>query len=130
VTSAVITPLRDIVLVQLAPNVAPPTASGIVVQRREREPSTHATVVAVGAEVVDARRGDAVVISRLQGIDVGDGALLLPESAILAKTPTDAELSDALHALRPNETLLPGSVLPEDDDSFGDHLTGGVDTDV
>lgn len=102
-----ITPLRDMVLVQLAADVAPPTASGIVVQRLARQPSTHATVVAVGAEVVDATPGDAVVISRLQGIEVGDGKLLLPESAVLATQPQ-----------------------PEDDDSFPATLTGGVDDDV
>lgn len=102
-----ITPLRDMVLVQLADDVAPPTASGIVVQRLARQPSTHATVLACGPEVVDATPGVAVVISRLQGIEVGTGLLLLPESAILATQPQ-----------------------PEDDDSFGNHLTGGVDNDV
>lgn len=78
-----VTPLRNQVLVQLDTAAQTRTASGIVVQRLHQEPSMYATVQAVGPEVRETRAGERVVVSRLQGIQVGD-AVLLPESAVLA----------------------------------------------
>lgn len=78
-----ITPLRDRVLVRLLPLNAP--AEGLVsVVRLERQPTTYAEVVAVGEDIVEVAVGARVVISRLQGIEVGDDMLMLPESAVLA----------------------------------------------
>lgn len=76
-------PLRDRVLVQLAASDAP-TAGLIQVARLSKQPSMRATVLSVGPEVREVDVGDAVVVSRLQGVEIGDGAVLLPESAVLA----------------------------------------------
>lgn len=78
-----LTPLRDMVLVALR-DEATPAGGAIQVVRLDRPPSTHATVLAVGPDVKDAVAEQCVVISRLQGIAIGDDRLLLPESAILA----------------------------------------------
>lgn len=82
-------PQRDWLLVALE-DEAPPANGGLVaVVRLARPASTYARVVAVGPEVRDVRVGAKVVISRLQGIEIGDGQLLLPESAVLALEPND-----------------------------------------
>lgn len=79
----IITPLRDQVLVELRPEPAP--AEGLIaVARLATPPTTFATVRAIGDDVRDVRVGADVVISRLQGIEVGNGFLMLPESAVLA----------------------------------------------
>ena len=81
-----ITPLRNQVLVEL--RETPVAPSGLVsVVRLERPPSVRAVVVACGDEVRDIELGDAVVISRLQGIEIAGGALLLPAEAVLATEP-------------------------------------------
>ncbi len=81
-----ITPLRDLVLVELRD--AAPAPSGLVsVVRLERPVSTYARVLAIGEEVRDVALGASVVISRLQGIEIGSEQLLLPESAVLAQMP-------------------------------------------
>lgn len=80
------TPLRDKVLVRLAALDTP--SDGVVqVVRLERTPTTRAIVVACGDEVRDIRAGQRVVISRLQGVEVGGELLVLPESAVLATEP-------------------------------------------
>lgn len=84
-----ITPLRDMVLVELRDD-APPHRGVIAVIRTERQPSTRARVVAIGDEVRDLAAGVNVVISRLQGIEIANGMLLIPESAVLATEPHDA----------------------------------------
>lgn len=87
-----IRPLRDRVLVKLA-ELAPSGSGMVQVVRLERQPSTRATVVAVGDEVRDVCVEAHVVVSRLQGIEVGDGTLLLPENAVLATEPdTDGDI--------------------------------------
>ena len=64
-----------------------PAAGGLVRPvRLERPPSTRAIVEAVGPDVRDVRVGQRVIVSRLQGVAVGDALLVLPESAILAYT--------------------------------------------
>ena len=75
-------PLRDMVLV--APDAVDdaPTASAIQVVRLEVPPTWRGIVRAVGPEVREARAGQRVVMSRLQGIEI-DGGVLLPEDAIL-----------------------------------------------
>ena len=82
-----VTPLRNQVLVTLDTQVHTVTESGLVVQRLHQEPSMYATVIAVGPEVRETSVGKRVVVSRLQGIQVGD-AVLLPESAVLAHAET------------------------------------------
>lgn len=82
-----VTPLRNQVLVALATDAQTVTKSGLVVQRLHNEPSMYATVIAVGPEVRETRAGERVVVSRLQGIQVGD-TVLLPESAVLAHVAT------------------------------------------
>lgn len=81
-----ISPQRAYVLVELMDDEAPPTESGLVVIRAERQPSTTAVVCAVGPDVREVSVGERVVVSRLQGLDV-DGKVLLPEAAVLAKVP-------------------------------------------
>ncbi len=82
-----ITPLRTQVLVELAPEPTPERGA-ISVVRLETPASTHARVIAVGEDVRDVAAGAAVVISRLQGIELGgNGLLLIPESAVLATVP-------------------------------------------
>lgn len=83
-------PLRDRVLVELAPLDTP--SEGVVqLVRLERQPTTRGVVVAVGREVsADTRVGQRVVISRLQGVEVGTTHLLLPESAVLGREVEDA----------------------------------------
>lgn len=84
-----LTPLRDRVLVRLA-SLDAPTGGAIQVVRLNRQPSTRATVEAVGDEVRDVRVGQQVIVSRLQGIEVGDGRVLVPESAVLATESSNA----------------------------------------
>lgn len=77
------TPRRNMVTVRLAPlETARP--SGIAVVALNAAPSWRATVVACGPEVRDVRPGMRVIVSRLQGIEVGD-VIVVPESAILAE---------------------------------------------
>ena len=83
-----IRPLRANVLVELRD--APAAVGAIVVVRADRPPSTRAVVLAIGEEVRDIAVGDAVVISRLQGIEIASDTLLIPESAVLATEPNDA----------------------------------------
>lgn len=78
-------PLRDLVLVELIDDAAPPTASGIQVVKLARNPSTLARVLDIGPDVREVEVGATYVISRLQGQKVGAHMLLLPESAVLAK---------------------------------------------
>ena len=80
-----ITPLRDWVLVELVDDA--PVAFGIQLIRLDRPVSTYATVLAIGEDVRDVEVGARVVISRLQGIEIAGGALLIPESAVLAREP-------------------------------------------
>lgn len=82
-----ITPLRSNVLVELRTAPAPPSGL-IAVVRLENPPAVRATVRAVGDEVRELSVGDAVVISRLQGIEI-PGGLLIPESAVLATESSD-----------------------------------------
>lgn len=81
-----ITPLRDQVLVELLPE-ATPQAGVIAVARLESPVSTAARVVAIGDDVRDVAVGASVVVSRLQGIEVGGALLMIPESAVLAVQP-------------------------------------------
>lgn len=78
-----ITPLRAQVLVELEPANESAVGAGLVVLRQHVPPSAWARVVAVGPEVREVVPGERVVVSRLQGIQVGT-AVLLPESAVLA----------------------------------------------
>ncbi len=81
-----ITPLRDILLVELRDATA--SQYGLIaVVHLENPPAVRATVRAVGDEVRELSVGDAVVISRLQGIEIASGTLLIPESAVLATEP-------------------------------------------
>lgn len=113
-----ITPLRDLVLVALRDINEPQDDRLVQVVRSERQPSTHADVLRCGPEVLDVVPGRRVVISRLQGIAIGDEQLLLPESAILAMEPLD------ITKLTCNKELLPWTA-----DSFSDELLddAGVD---
>lgn len=78
-----VTPLRSQVLVELESATEAPAAAGLVVVRAHVQPSVWARVVAVGPEVREVCVGERVVVSRLQGVQVG-AAVLLPESAVLA----------------------------------------------
>lgn len=80
-----ITPLRDLVLVELED--APASSGAIQVVRLDTQPSMYARVIAVGPECREARAGVRCIVSRLQGIEV-DGRVLLPESAVLAYVET------------------------------------------
>jgi co-chaperonin GroES (HSP10) len=84
-----ITPLKDRVVVQIVEAPAP-TTGVIAVVRTDKQPATRGKVVAVGPDVLDARVGATVVISRLQGIEVGAELLVLPESAVLGEVAPDA----------------------------------------
>lgn len=76
-----ITPLRDLVLVTLE---EPPAAEGLVrVVHLDKQPSMHATILAIGPECREARIGARCIVSRLQGITIEE-KVLLPESAVLA----------------------------------------------
>ena len=81
-----ITPLRSQILVRLVAEAQPSSALHVV--RAATPTSTHAEVLAVGEEVREVRVGARVVVSRLQGIEVGE-LLLLPESAVLAVVPDE-----------------------------------------
>lgn len=105
-----ITPLRNQLLVALKPNEAPPTASGIQVQRLERAPATRATVLAIGEDVRDVPLNAHVVISRLQGIEVGGELLLIPESAVLAAVPDDHSCSQCGGTLDYENNCIAGCV--------------------
>lgn len=78
-----IEPLRDFVLVELHEERETPTASGIAIVRTSTTPSRFARILAIGPDVREARVGDEVVISKLQGYEI-DRRLVLPETAILA----------------------------------------------
>jgi co-chaperonin GroES (HSP10) len=80
-----IEPLRNFVLVELRAESAPP-ASGIEIVRLQQTPSRYARVLAVGPDTRETAVGTTVIISKLQGYEVG-GKLVLPESAILATVP-------------------------------------------
>ena len=86
-STPLLTPLRDQVLVELLPDAAPQT--GVIAVARLATPiSVHARVVALGEDVRDCPPpGTVVVVSRLQGIEVGEALLMLPESAVLAVRP-------------------------------------------
>lgn len=84
-----ITPLRDQVYVELL-DEPEPTAGAISVVRLTKQPSARARVLAVGDEVRDTAPDAECVVSRLQGIIVGDGMLMLPEAAVLAHYVSDA----------------------------------------
>lgn len=77
-----ITPLRDQVYVELTA-LNEPQQGAISVVRLERQPSTRARVLAIGEDVRDVQVGERVIISRLQGIEVGEGRLLIVEDAVL-----------------------------------------------
>lgn len=83
--------LRDLVCVTLEADEPSASASGIVVVRDARPTSTYAHVDALGPEVRDVRVGARVIISRLQGISIGPGQLVLPESAVLAQEPLPSD---------------------------------------
>ena len=81
------------VLVELRDD-APPQQGVVSVVRLERTPSARAVVRALGPEVLDLAVGQRVVVSRLQGITVGENLLLVsgpsaasPVSAVLATEP-------------------------------------------
>jgi co-chaperonin GroES (HSP10) len=82
-----ITPLRAQVLVELETTLESKAASDLVVVRQHVQPSVWATVIAVGPECREVAPGARVVVSRLQGVQVG-AAVLLPESAVLAHAET------------------------------------------
>lgn len=85
-------PLRDLVLVVLE---EPPAPSALVtVVRLERQPTTLARVHAIGPEVRETHVGQRVIVSRLQGIEVGT-EVLLPESAVLAHLVDDVQADGA-----------------------------------
>ncbi len=77
-------PLRDWLVVRLLPE---PKPQGLIqtVELHAR-PSVHAEIVAVGPETREARVGQRVVVSRLQGItvDLGEPLVLMRETAVLA----------------------------------------------
>ena len=75
-------PLRDMVLVAPDDVDEAPAAGAIQVVRLEAPPTWRGVVRATGPEVREARVGQRVVMSRLQGIEI-DGGVLLPEAAIL-----------------------------------------------
>lgn len=76
-----ITPLRThVALTALA--ALDTVASGIVLVR-DAHPTRRMRVDAVGPEVRDLHVGDTVLVSRLQGIEVG-GWTLVREDAVLA----------------------------------------------
>lgn len=82
-----IRPLRDNIVVRLLDE---PTPQGLIVQvELAQRPSATAEVEAVGPAVRDARVGQRVVVSRLQGTQVaGDPPrLVLRERAVLATLP-------------------------------------------
>ena len=80
-----ITPLRN--HVALAALAAPRTeVAGILLMRAEH-PTRRMRVDAVGPEVRDLRVGDVVLVSRLQGIEVGPWTLVR-EDAVLAVCDT------------------------------------------
>lgn len=87
-----IRPLRDMVLVEfetVKTTEYVPTSSkllgGQIEVVRLQQPAANVGVVrAYGPEVLDARAGARCVISRLQGIELPNARVLLPESAILA----------------------------------------------
>ena len=89
-----ITPLRDWVLVDMR-DATPSSLSNAIIQvvRLERPVSTYATVCAIGEDVRDVEVGARVVISRLQGIEIAGGALLIPESAVLAMESKEMTLA-------------------------------------
>lgn len=78
-------PLRDQLLVRSAPEPKR-EESAIRIVRTENPPSGYADVMACGPDVVDERlrTQPRVLISRLQGIAIGDDTLLIPEGAVLA----------------------------------------------
>jgi co-chaperonin GroES (HSP10) len=76
-------PLAANVVVRLVAD-APARGGLIKPVELERRPQTRAVVEAVGPEVRDVRVGQRVLVSRLQGVAVGDNLLVLPESAVLA----------------------------------------------
>ena len=84
-----ITPLRDLVLVEMLHDGIAADNGVIQVVRLDRPVSTYATVCAIGEDVRDVTVGARVVISRLQGIEIAGGALLIPESAVLAMEPSN-----------------------------------------
>lgn len=76
-----ITPLRDLVLVEL--DDAPAQSGAIQVVHLSKQPSVYAHILAVGPECREARVGTQCIVSRLQGIAIEE-RVLLPESAVLA----------------------------------------------
>ena len=78
-----IEPLRDMVLVTPDDVDGALTSGAIQVVRLAAPPTWRGVVRAIGPEVREARTGQRVVMSRLQGIEI-DGGVLLPEDAILA----------------------------------------------
>ena len=83
VATVTMEPLTDHLVVRLL-DTPSTSASGIEVVRFHKPPQTHAIVEATGPEVRDVQVGQRVLISRLQGVAVGDGRLILPEGAVLA----------------------------------------------
>ena len=75
-----ITPLRHFVALTALDT---PAYAGALTLVRAEHPTRRYRVIACGPEVRDLRVGDVVLMSRLQGIDVGAWTLA-PESAVLA----------------------------------------------
>jgi co-chaperonin GroES (HSP10) len=88
----------------------PESENAIIIVRAARQPTTRATVLAIGEEVRDVTVGALVVISRLQGIEIAGGALLLPESAVLATEPMQHEM----HRLPMTAECLSDELLEDD----------------
>lgn len=82
-------PLRNLVVVTLEPE---PEPDGLIqVVRQHREPSCLARIDAVGPECREATPGRACVVSRLQGVVLEDGRVVLPDTAILAWRDSQAD---------------------------------------
>lgn len=79
-TTVVLEPLRDLVLVRLRPL---PEKTGSIIRVQRNEIARKADVLAVGPEVRDVKVGWGVVVNPLAGQEVGEG-LLLPESSVMA----------------------------------------------
>lgn len=79
----IVIPLRDLVHAELLDDA--PSSGVLTLVRLEKQPSCFARVLGVGPDVRDTHVGERYVISRLQGIEVGAGQVVLPESAILAR---------------------------------------------
>ena len=79
-----ITPLRDLLVVVLLPDPARP--KGLIEVVENKKNTATAEIVAIGPEVRDAKVGQRVVISRLQGTEVAGEPprVVIREQGVLA----------------------------------------------